>query len=89
MTTSDAVIWAAPLPGHRASPSLTRRGSPKTDDDLTATWTASTDADGDAITYAYQWLRDGSAVAGQSGTTSEPERDAAEGADDEGRASGA
>ena len=25
---------------------------------------------GTPITYAYQWLRDGSAVAGQSGTTS-------------------
>ena len=46
-----------------------------------ATWTAATDADGDAVSYAYQWLRDGSPVAGQSGTTTALSVTLTEGAD--------
>ena len=68
-TESTVVTIGDTAPTAPGKPAITP-ASPKTEDDLTATWTAATDADGDALTYAYQWLRDGSAVAGQSGTTS-------------------
>ena len=67
-TESAAVTIGDTAPGSPGKAALSPSG-PKTDDDLTATWTAATDADGDAVTYAYQWLKDGSAAAGQSGTT--------------------
>lgn len=41
---------------------------PKTNDTLTATVTAH-DADGDALTYAYQWTRNGTDILGATGAT--------------------
>ena len=46
-----------------ASPS-----SPRTDDTLTASVSAH-DADGDALTYAYQWTRNGSDISGATAST--------------------
>src|SRR5207253_660465 len=42
--------------------------SPKTDDVLTVD-TASHDADSDTVTYAYQWRKNGTAIAGATGAT--------------------
>jgi hypothetical protein len=42
--------------------------SPTTDQTLTATPTG-TDPDGDTVTYAYQWRRNGTAIAGATGST--------------------
>jgi autotransporter-associated beta strand protein len=42
--------------------------NPRTRDTLTAT-PASHDADGDPVTYSYQWLKNGSPIAGATGAT--------------------
>ena len=67
-TESAVVTVGDTAPTSPGKPAVTP-ASPRTDDDLTATWTAATDADGDSLVYVYQWLRNGAAVAGQSGTT--------------------
>ena len=66
---SDPVTIGDKAASAPRKPVVTPLGA-RTDDDLTAAWAASSDPDGDAVSYAYQWLRDGIAVAGQSGTTS-------------------
>ena len=43
--------------------------SPSTDDVISATTTGFADADGDAVTYTYQWLRNGTAIGGATGRT--------------------
>ncbi|MBT7402933.1 hypothetical protein HN777_04045, partial [Candidatus Woesearchaeota archaeon] len=50
--------------------------SPTTDDDLTCTVTAGTDADGESLTYTYDWYKDDVWVFSESGagTTSTVER---------------
>ena len=44
------------------------QASPHTDDTLTATVT-SHDADGDALTTSYQWIRNGNDISGETGAT--------------------
>ena len=63
-TDSETVANSAP-----AISSVTiDQASPRTNDVLSAT-AVSTDADGDARTYGYQWQRNGADVAGETGAT--------------------
>ena len=43
--------------------------SPSSDDFVTATASGFSDADGDAVSYRYQWLRNGSPIGGANGRT--------------------
>jgi hypothetical protein len=54
--TSDAVVIGNTAPSVPAS-CVIAPTTPGTDDDLTATATGATDADGDAVSYDYQWAR--------------------------------
>src|SRR5205085_11449913 len=44
------------------------QSAPTTNETLSASVTGH-DADGDAVTYAYQWKRNGAAISGATGTT--------------------
>src|SRR4051812_42207606 len=59
------VANTAPAPGTAS----VKPTSPSSDDYVTATASGFSDADGDALSYRYQWFRNGSPIGGANGRT--------------------
>ena len=69
--TSDPALGTATVANSvpAAGTAQLKPTSPSSEDYLTATASGFSDADGDALSYRYQWFRNGSAIGGANGRT--------------------
>ena len=69
--TSDPAVGTATVANTvpAAGTAQLKPTSPSSEDFLTATASGFSDADGDALSYRYQWFRNGSAIGGANGRT--------------------
>jgi fibronectin type 3 domain-containing protein len=70
IAATDSFTWTATSVNHApvVDSVAIDQSAPRTNDTLTASVQAH-DPDGDPLTYSYQWLKDGAAVIGATGTT--------------------